>query len=86
MDLDKKIYASSGFILVDGVRNDILTSLDLLTCQGISPAKKSQLDLRLFGVGVLVVGRTVSPWLQLQAKVSKMSLLVERVLHAQQAN
>lgn len=29
--------------------------------------KKSQLDLKSFGVGVSIVGGTVSPWLELRA-------------------
>ena len=46
---------------------------------GDLPSKKSQLDLRLFCVGVLVVGCMISPWPRLQTKESKMSLLVARV-------
>jgi len=46
---------------------------------GDLPGKKSQLDLRPFGVGVPRVGRTVMPWLRFPTEASKMSLLVERV-------
>jgi len=49
------------------------------------PCKKSQLDLKLFGVRVPSMGFMMSPWLPLRAEVSKMSLLVARVWHAQQA-
>ena len=59
---------------VDGVRPaNMLVDL---------PGKKSQLDLKLFSVGVLVVGRIVSPWPQLHSEECKISLLVERVWHA----
>jgi len=52
---------------------------------GDLPGKKSQLDLQSFGVGVPAVGHTLSPWPWLCAEASTMSLLVERVWHAQQA-
>ena len=37
----------------------VLTVLDLPTCQGDLLGRKSQLDLRLFGVGVPAVGHKV---------------------------
>ena len=40
---------------------NLLTMLDLPTCQGDIPGKKSQLDLRLFGVGVPAVGHKLMP-------------------------
>jgi len=43
------------------------------------PSKKSQLDLKSFGVGVLVVGRMLSPWLWFHTEASKISLLIARV-------
>lgn len=51
---------------------------------GNLPGKKSQLDLRPFGVGVPIVGRTVSPWTWFHTKESKVFLLVERVWHMQE--
>jgi len=48
-------------LLDDATYIMVLTVLDLPTCQGDLPGKKSQLDLRSFGVGVLAVGCKVMP-------------------------
>ena len=52
---------------------------------GDLPSKKSHLNLRLFGLGFLAMGCTISLWPWLQTNPSKMSMLVARVWHAQQA-
>jgi len=45
---------------------------------GDLPDKKSQLDLKPFGVGVLAVSSTVSPRSRLHVQLGKMSLLEAR--------
>jgi len=52
---------------------------------GDFPDKKSQLDLRPFGVGVPAVGRTVVPWPGFRTEASKITLLVAMVWQLQQA-
>ena len=58
---------------------EMLMVLDPPTYQGYLPYKKSQLDLRPFGVGVLAVGRKVMPWPWCRTEASKITLSVARV-------
>jgi len=59
---------------------NVLTVLDPLTYQGDLPGKKSQLDLRPFGVGVLAVCLKVMAWPRCRTEACKVTLSVERVL------
>lgn len=57
----------------------ILTMLDPPTCEGDLLGKKSQLDLRLFGVGVPSMGRKVMSWPWCHTEASKITLSIESV-------
>jgi len=58
---------------------EMLTVLDPPTCQGDLPSEKSHLDLRPFGVGVLVAGRKVMLWTRCCTEASKITLSIARV-------
>ena len=70
-------FSNLGIIFIFFI--DFLIVLDPPTCQGDLPCKKSQLDLKLFGVGVPAVGHKVMPWPWCRIKESTKALSVERV-------